>query len=102
MNLILIALIVLGVIGAVGSLVLYAVAKKFYVYEDPRVGQVEEVLPGANCGGCGVPGCHGMADACGAIKLSATAGTFGPKLKVIALGTMPDGQKGIKLQVLAD
>ena len=64
MNLILIALIVLGVIGAVGSLVLYAVAKKFYVYEDPRVGQVEEVLPGANCGGCGFPGCHGMADAC--------------------------------------
>jgi len=64
MNLILIALIVLGVIGAVGSLVLYLVAKKFYVYEDPRVGQVEEVLPGANCGGCGFPGCHGMADAC--------------------------------------
>ena len=39
-------------------------AKQFYVYEDPRVGQVEELLPGANCGGCGFPGCHGMADAC--------------------------------------
>ena len=31
--------------------------------EDPRVGQVIEVLPGANCGGCGYPGCSGMADA---------------------------------------
>ena len=64
MNLILIALIVLGVIGAVGALVLFLVAKKFYVYEDPRVGQVEEVLPGANCGGCGFAGCHSLADAC--------------------------------------
>ena len=76
MNLILIALIVLGVIGAVGSLVLYAVAKKFYVYEDPRVGQVEEVLPGANCGGCGFPGCHGMADAC--VKASSLDGLLCP------------------------
>ena len=76
MNLILIALIVLGVIGAVGSLVLYLVAKKFYVYEDPRVGQVEEVLPGANCGGCGFPGCHGMADAC--VKASSLDGLLCP------------------------
>ena len=76
MNLILIALIVLGVIGAVGSLVLYLVAKQFYVYEDPRVGQVEEVLPGANCGGCGFPGCHGMADAC--VKASSLDGLLCP------------------------
>ncbi|MBP5716661.1 MAG: RnfABCDGE type electron transport complex subunit B [Bacteroidales bacterium] len=64
MNVILIALIALGAIGLIGSLLLYLVAKQFYVYEDPRVGQVEELLPGANCGGCGFPGCHGMADAC--------------------------------------
>ncbi len=76
MNLILIALIVLGVIGAIGALVLHVVAKKFYVYEDPRVGQVEEVLPGANCGGCGFPGCHGMADAC--VKASSLDGLMCP------------------------
>lgn len=76
MNLILIALIVLGAIGAIGALVLFLVAKKFYVYEDPRVGQVEEVLPGANCGGCGFPGCHGMADAC--VKASSLDGLMCP------------------------
>ena len=76
MNLILIALIVLGVIGAIGALVLHVVAKKFYVYEDPRVGQVEEVLPGANCGGCGYPGCHGMADAC--VKATSLEGLMCP------------------------
>ena len=51
---------------------------------------------------CATTPVYGMADASGATKLSATAGTFGPKLKVVAFDTMPDGQKGIKLQVLAD
>lgn len=64
MNLILIALITLGVIGAIGAVILYFVAQKFYVYEDPRIGQVDAVLPQANCGGCGFPGCKGFADAC--------------------------------------
>ena len=58
-----IAVIVLGAIALVASVVLYAVSKKFAVKEDPRIGQVLEVLPGANCGGCGFAGCGGMADA---------------------------------------
>ena len=61
---ILIAVISLGAIGAVGAVFLYAASKKFEVYEDPRIAQVQEVLPGANCGGCGYPGCAGFAGAC--------------------------------------
>ena len=64
MNVILIAVIVLGAIGLIAALVLYFTSKKFAVKEDPRIGQVNEVLPGANCGGCGFPGCGGMASAC--------------------------------------
>lgn len=64
MNIILIAVIVLGAIGLTAALVLFFTAKKFAVKEDPRIGQVSEVLPGANCGGCGFPGCGGMAGAC--------------------------------------
>ena len=63
MNFILIAVIVLGAIGLIAAIVLFAASKKFAVYEDPRIAQVGEVLPGANCGGCGFPGCSGMADA---------------------------------------
>ncbi len=63
MNFILIAVIVLGAIGLIAAVVLFAASKKFAVYEDPRIAQVSEVLPGANCGGCGFPGCSGMADA---------------------------------------
>ncbi len=63
MNLIFIAVIALGAIGLVAAVVLYVCSKKFAVKEDPRVSQVAEVLPQANCGGCGFPGCAGFADA---------------------------------------
>lgn len=50
-------------IGIAAAIILYFVAQKFKVYEDPRIDQVEEALPGANCGGCGFPGCRGLAEA---------------------------------------
>ena len=64
MNVILVAVIALGVLGLVLAAVLFLTAKKFAVDEDPRIAQVTEVLPGANCGGCGFPGCGGFAEAC--------------------------------------
>lgn len=64
MNVILIAVIVLGGIGLVSALILFLASKKFAVHEDPRIAQVAEVLPQANCGGCGYPGCGGFAAAC--------------------------------------
>ena len=63
MNSILSAVIVLGVIALVAAVILYACSKKFAVKEDPRIGQVSALLPQANCGGCGFPGCSGMASA---------------------------------------
>ncbi len=76
MNLILIAVISLGVIALVLATILYAASKKFAVYEDPRIAQVGEVLPQANCGGCGYPGCGGFADAC--VKAGSLDGKFCP------------------------
>lgn len=61
---ILITIITLGVIGAISAILLYATSKKFEVYEDPRIAKVQEVLPGANCGGCGFAGCSNFAGAC--------------------------------------
>lgn len=37
--------------------------RKLYVYEDPRIDEVEEMLPAANCGACGQPGCRPFAEA---------------------------------------
>ncbi|MBR1625722.1 MAG: RnfABCDGE type electron transport complex subunit B [Bacteroidales bacterium] len=57
------AIVAMAVAGLVLSLVLYIVAQKFKVVEDPRIDQVAEVLPGANCGGCGFAGCRALAEA---------------------------------------
>lgn len=73
---ILIAVISLGAIGAVGAIVLYAASKKFEVYEDPRIARIQEILPGANCGGCGYPGCGGFAGAC--VKADSLEGLLCP------------------------
>ena len=63
MSFILTAVIVLGAIALIAAVILYVCSKKFAVKEDPRIAQVSALLPGANCGGCGFPGCSGMADA---------------------------------------
>ena len=64
MNTIIISLAVLGGIGCLAAIILYVVAQTFKVNEDPRIDRIEAVLPGANCGGCGKPGCRGFAEAC--------------------------------------
>ena len=59
-------LITSGVIGAIGLVcgTMLALAARFLaVKEDPRVEKMEEILPGANCGGCGYAGCADYAKA---------------------------------------
>ena len=51
-------ILTLCVLGVLCALILYFVAQKFKVYEDPRIDDVEKMLPGANCGGCGYAGCR--------------------------------------------
>ena len=59
---ILIAVAITLAISAALGLLLAVASKYLAVKEDPRVGEVLNMLPGANCGGCGFPGCSGMAD----------------------------------------
>jgi Na+-translocating ferredoxin:NAD+ oxidoreductase subunit B len=59
---ILFAVITLSVIGVLSALILYFIAQKFKVIEDPRIDLVTELLPGANCGGCGFAGCRNFAE----------------------------------------
>ena len=60
---ILIAIGILGGLGLIFALVLAIASKVFYVETDPRLDQLNECLPGANCGGCGYAGCGGYAEA---------------------------------------
>lgn len=68
MSVIWITVILMAVIGLLAALLLYVAAKKFYVYEDSRIAEIEELLPGANCGSCGYSGCHAFATACCSAK----------------------------------
>ena len=67
---------ILSVLGLLLALILFWVARKFRVEEDPRIDEVEKVMPGANCGGCGFAGCRAFADA--AVKATGLDGQYCP------------------------
>ncbi len=53
---------VLGGVGlAFGALIAFA-NRSFWVWEDPRIDAVSDLLPGANCGACGEAGCRAFAE----------------------------------------
>ena len=79
------ALMVMGGLGLVFGIGLAIASKIFAVYRDPRVEQIEAILPGANCGACGAPGCAGFAEGVVAGKYNVagcTAGGAGVAQKV--------------------
>lgn len=55
-------IISLSCLGVVSAVILYFVAQKFKVFEDPRIDEVADALPSANCGGCGYAGCRNFAE----------------------------------------
>ena len=60
---IIVAALVVGCVGIILGFFLGISGEKFKVEVDPREEAILEVLPGNNCGGCGFPGCSGMAEA---------------------------------------
>ena len=57
------SVLVLGGVGLFFGFLIAMANKKFWVWEDPRIDDVEELLPSTNCGACGLPGCHAFAEA---------------------------------------
>jgi Na+-translocating ferredoxin:NAD+ oxidoreductase RNF subunit RnfB len=73
---IIIAIIVLGASALVFAAIIFGVEKQFKVIEDPRIDEVAEALPGANCGGCGFAGCRAFAETI--VKNESLEGMFCP------------------------
>lgn len=73
---ILYTIISLSILGAVAAVVLYFVARRFKVFEDPRIDLIEAELPAANCGGCGYAGCRNLAETI--VKADSFEGLFCP------------------------
>lgn len=62
-EIVLYSLLALGGVAFLFATVIFFVEKKFKVIEDPRIDEIQEILPGANCGGCGFAGCRNFAEA---------------------------------------
>ncbi|HOO98869.1 MAG TPA: Fe-S cluster domain-containing protein [Bacteroidales bacterium] len=60
---VIITVVSLSLLAILAAIILYFIAEKFKVYEDPRIDEVQAVLPAANCGGCGFAGCRNFAEA---------------------------------------
>jgi len=76
-----------------GSSVILAIASRvFYVWEDPKVLEIADALPGANCGGCGYAGCAASAEAIAAGKAPVNACVVGGLEVAQAIGEIM-GQK---------
>lgn len=60
---VLITIISLSLLALISAVILYFIAQKFKIFEDPRIDEVQAVLPAANCGGCGFAGCRNFAEA---------------------------------------
>lgn len=58
------ALLFMGGLGLTLAVILTLANKRLFVAEDPRIDDVEEMLPKTNCGACGSPGCRAFAEAC--------------------------------------
>ena len=60
---IIITIISLSLLALISAVILYFVAQKFKIFEDPRIDEIQAILPAANCGGCGFAGCRNFAEA---------------------------------------
>ena len=79
------AVLSLTVLGAVLGLILGIAARKFAVATDPLIGEIEALMPGSNCGQCGMPGCAGAARAIAAREAAVTCCPPGGKGLAAAL-----------------
>ena len=92
-------IVILSGLGLLLAVVLFLVAKKFKVEEDPRIDEVAKLLPNVNCGACGKAGCRDLAEALvtGEIKKVSTckAGkkdkNFDPIIAYLKATPGPDG-----------
>ena len=89
-----IAIICFAVVGGALGLALAIASKVFEVKVDERVPQITEVLPGANCGGCGYAGCSALAEAIVKGEAKVSSCTVGGKPCADAIGAIMGEEAG--------
>ncbi|HNY22433.1 MAG TPA: RnfABCDGE type electron transport complex subunit B [Treponemataceae bacterium] len=102
MQIIIYTLIVSLVMASVLGFLLGVFKKVFHVEVDPTVENVRAALPGANCGGCGYPGCDGLAAAIASGEAPVNACPVGGPAVAKEVGKIMgvDGSLDVKVAVL--
>lgn len=83
---VLITVISLSLLALISAVILYFVAQKFKIFEDPRIDDVQAILPGVNCGGCGFAGCRNFAEAL--VKAETFEGLYCPVGGAVVMGQL--------------
>ena len=96
------ALLLMAGLGAFCGLVLSVASRIFYVYEDPRIEQVQDWLAGANCGGCGYAGCSSAAVAVVAGKAQANVCIVGGEEATHKIAEVINGLMPIIKKIISD
>ena len=104
MNTIIYSVLVLSGLGIIFGLGLAIASKILAVESDPRIEEIESLLPGANCGACGFPGCRGLAEAIvlGKVPVSACPVNkdSSPIAQVMGVAIEQGGRKVARLRCL--
>lgn len=103
-SIILKAVLALGASGLILGVALAFAAKRFHVEVDPKVERIHEVLPGANCGACGHPGCFAAAEAMAEGKAAAhtcTAGGHGVAHQIATILGVTVSELPVPVKVVA-
>ena len=99
---ILYSVLVLGALGAAFGALLAFASKIFHVEVDPRQAAVRDALAGANCGGCGYPGCDGYAAAVAKGEAPCNKCVAGGAATAIEIQAALDGVKEISIFNIRD
>jgi len=83
---VLITIISLSLLALISSVILYFISQKFKIFEDPRIDEVQAILPAANCGGCGFAGCRNFAEAL--VKATTFDGLYCPVGGATVMGSV--------------
>jgi electron transport complex protein RnfB len=80
--------IFMSVLGVLLGLALAIASRKWHVQEDPRIDAVDDLLPHANCGACGFPGCRAFAEAAVQGKVAPSGCTVNSKAGTAAVAAV--------------
>lgn len=98
------AILIVGGIGLIFGAILAFASFAFYVKEDERIEQISDILPGANCGGCGYSGCSAYASAIVNENASISACSVGKSIvseKIAAImGTLATDTEAVNAHIL--